>query len=298
MKKIAITFAAALYVLLFTGLHAQTPCVDTGKPAYLLYDGNGNPVTYDRMIGDLAGADVAFLGEFHNDPISHWLEAEITRSLFEAKQGRVVLGAEMFEADMQVILDEYVQRVISDTRFEADCRLWHNYSTDYEPLVSFAREHGLPFVATNIPRRYAEMVNKSGGVEVLETLSGQAKAWMAPLPMPLKPDSVMLSEGSIMSLFSDAPLSIAKAQAVKDATMGWMISRNLAEGSVFIHYNGSYHSNFDDGIIYFLRLYAPKVKVKTVSVVKQEDITGLDMESYAGIADYVICVPETMTLSY
>lgn len=270
----------------------------SGKPAYVLYDGEGNSASYDEMIKDFKKADVVFLGEFHNDPISHWMEYEITNSLFDAKKGKLVLGAEMFEADTQLMLDEYVGDIISTNRFEADCRLWHNYDTDYEPLVAFARENKLPFVATNIPRRYADLVNRSGGTEVLETLSDEAKRYMAPLPMPMKPDSILLATGGIMSLISENPLAIAKAQAVKDATMAWMIAQNLKKGTLFVHYNGSYHSDFNDGIIYFLRQYVPGIKVKTFSTVKQDEIDEFDTETYGGIADYVICVPYTMTRTY
>lgn len=270
----------------------------TGKPAYVLYDKNGQQVSYEQMINDFSRADVVFIGEHHNDPISHWMELEITTSLHKVKKGNVVLGAEMFEADTQLLLDEYTQGVISTSRFEADCRLWHNYETDYEPLLSFAREHKLRFVATNIPRRYADIVNKSGGTEVLDHLSGEARQYMAPLPMPLKTDEEMRSEGGIMSFISENPLAVAKAQAVKDATMAWFISRNVKKDALFIHYNGTYHSDSHDGIVYFLRKYAPELKIKTFSVIKQEDVNEFDMETYGGIADYVICVPETMTRTY
>lgn len=287
------TIIAILAVMAYTCAAAQS-----GKPAYVLYDGSGKPATYEQMIKDFSKADVVFIGEYHNDPIAHWMEIEITTSLYEAKKGKLVLGAEMFEADTQLMVDEYVGGVISTSRFEADCRLWHNYSTDYEPLVSFAQENELPFIATNIPRRYAELVNRSGGADVLETLSDEAKSYMAPLPMPFKSDSLMLSEGGIMSVLSDNPLAIAKAQAVKDATMAWRISQNMKKGTVFIHYNGSFHSDFNDGIIYFLEQYSPGVKIKTFSTVKQEDIMEFDKEAYEGIADYVICVPYTMTRTY
>ena len=269
-----------------------------GKPAYVLYDGNGRQVQYEKMVADLASADVVMIGEHHNNPISHWLEYEITASIHEIRQGMVVLGAEMFEADTQLMLDEYVSGMISTTRFEADSRLWHNYSTDYEPLVAFARENGLRFVATNIPRRYADMVNKGGGLHVLDALSDEAKGYMAPRPMPLKPDSVMLAEGSIMSMMSKDPLAIAKAQAVKDATMAYFITRNMEDGKVFIHYNGSYHSDFHDGILHFLNIYKPGLTIKTVSTVLQDEPVPFDTEAYGGVADYVICVPVTMTKTY
>ena len=78
-----------------------------------------------------------------------------------------------------------MQRQISYDHFEAEARLWDNYNTDYYPVVFFAKEHGIPFVATNIPRRYANSV-KNKGIEVLDSLSDEAKRYIAPLPVPFE----------------------------------------------------------------------------------------------------------------
>ena len=90
----------------------------------------------------------------------------------------------MFESDNQLIFDEYMQQNISYDRFEAEARLWDNYRTDYYPVVFFAKEHHIPFIATNIPRRYANIV-KNKGFEALDSLSEEAKRYIAPLPLSL-----------------------------------------------------------------------------------------------------------------
>jgi len=125
------------------------------KPAYMLYKENGKKVKYDKMVEVAKGADMVLFGEYHTNPISHWLQIELTKALYEAKGVDLVLGAEMFEADNQLILDEYLTDLITETKFEEEARLWKNYKTDYKPLVLFAKENDLAFMATNIPRRYA-----------------------------------------------------------------------------------------------------------------------------------------------
>ena len=150
---------------------------ETGRRAYTLFDNTGKEITYGELIRHLSGYDIVFLGEIHNCPITHWLEFEITRSLYHLHKNKLMLGAEMLESDNQLILDEYMQRKISYDRFEAEARLWDNYSTDYYPVVFFAKEHGIPFIATNIPRRYANSV-KNGGLEVLDSLSAEAKKYI------------------------------------------------------------------------------------------------------------------------
>ena len=141
---------------------------DMNKRAYVLFDNTGKEITYGELVKQLSGYDIVFLGEIHNCPITHWLEFEIARSMYAIHKDKLMLGAEMLESDNQLILDEYMQRQISYDHFEAEARLWDNYNTDYYPVVFFAKEHGIPFVATNIPRRYANSV-KNKGIEVLDS---------------------------------------------------------------------------------------------------------------------------------
>ena len=197
---------------------------ETGRRAYTLFDNTGKEITYGELIRHLSGYDIVFLGEIHNCPITHWLEFEITRSLYHLHKNKLMLGAEMLESDNQLILDEYMQRKISYDRFEAEARLWDNYSTDYYPVVFFAKEHGIPFIATNIPRRYANSV-KNGGLEVLDSLSAEAKKYIAPLPVPFEYNEKESEAAfSLMNMMGGKKTGdnekLAQAQAVKDATMG------------------------------------------------------------------------------
>lgn len=58
-------------------------------------------------------------------------------------------------------------------------QLWNNYQTDYRPLVDFARDNNLRFIANNIPRRYASMVNKMG-IDMLQKLSPDRENYFDP----------------------------------------------------------------------------------------------------------------------
>lgn len=269
------------------------------KPAYALFDNAGKPISYGELIRQLSGYDVIFLGELHNCPITHWLEFEITRSIYNIHKERLMLGAEMFESDNQLILDEYMQRKISYDRFEAEARLWNNYQTDYYPVVFFAKEHHIPFIATNVPRRYANVV-RNGGFEALDSLSEEAKRYMAPLPIDFKYDEAESAAAfGMMNRMGGHPpgdnRKLAQAQALKDATMGWFIARNIQRK--FLHINGSYHSNRQGGILPYLLRYRPHTSIVTVTSVRQESILKLDDDN-KGLADFYICVPEDMVNSY
>src|SRR5690606_7516989 len=113
-------------------------------------------------------SDLILFGEFHDNPISHWLQLELTQDVHQKKP--IVMGAEMFERENQEALNKYLNGEINQKGLDTLARLWNNYKTDYKPLVDFAKSKKIPFVATNIPRRYASMVYR-GGFEVLDTLS-------------------------------------------------------------------------------------------------------------------------------
>src|SRR5690606_23183780 len=113
---------------------------------YQLFTSEGKATDYDAMLKELEKDDVILFGELHNDSIAHALQLEITKSLFKTQGSRLVLGAEMFETDVQLILDEYFGNQIPEKNFEAEARLWQNYKTDYKPLVLFAKENNIRFV--------------------------------------------------------------------------------------------------------------------------------------------------------
>ena len=205
----------------------------------------------------------------------------------------------MFEADNQLILNEYLQGLIFSDRFEEEARLWPNYSTDYAPLVYFAREHHLPVIATEVPRRYAAMV-KDRGLKCLDTLSAEAKTFLPPLPIRYVVNEHTEQGFALMRMMgqhkTDSGNShLSEAQALKDATMAWHIAQH-AQKKV-LHVNGNIHSDGQAGIVTYLRQYAPGKKIITVRAMRQEDITRLD-ETYLGLANYYLCIPEDMSMSY
>ena len=270
------------------------------KPAYQLYTSDGKNVKYQKMIETISSADIVFFGELHDNPIAHWLEYEVTADLYEIVADRLVMGAEMFEADNQLLLNEYLSSAYEADKFEAEVKLWKNYKTDYKPLLEFARKNNLPFIATNIPRRYASMVSKKG-LEVLDSLSAQAREYIAPLPVYYDPEvkcyKDMLDMNGIQGMGGKPNENMPKAQAIKDATMAHFILKNLEPGKLFIHYNGSYHSDNYLGIIYYLKLYRPDIRVATITTVLQDDIESLLPEN-SGVADFIVVIPENMTRTY
>jgi len=267
------------------------------KPAYSIFTGDGKQTDYGKMLKTLQDADIIFIGETHNCPVAHWMEYEITSDLIRKSPKGLTLGAEMFETDNQLLVDEYTRGVISSDKFEAEAKLWDNYWTDYSQLLYLAREHGLKFVATNVPRRYASFV-KDNGLEALNSLPDAAKNLMAPLPIAFdaqSQDEAMFGFMQMMGGKGSANSHFAEAQAIKDATMAWFISRNFDRK--FIHYNGNFHSDNHGGIIPYLEQYLPGKKIATVCSVRQDKIDSLDKENRSR-ADFIIVAPTDFPMSY
>jgi uncharacterized iron-regulated protein len=263
------------------------------KPAYVIYNEKGKKVKYSKMLKTLAEQDIVMFGELHNNAIAHWLEYEVTVDLNEEKT--LVLGAEMIEADNQVQLNQYLTGEIDQEGLDTLARLWPNYDTDYAPLVDYAKDNQIPFVATNIPRRYASLVYRNG-FEVLDTLDAGEKAWIAPLPILYDPE--LESYQNILSMMGEhGTPELVMAQAIKDATMSHFILENLGEGNLFIHYNGAYHSDNYEGIVWYLKQANPELKIATISTVSQADIEKLEDE-YLDVANFIIVVDENMTNTY
>ena len=142
--------------------------------AFKLYNTKGKEVKYDKMIESLNEADIIFFGEYHTNPISHWLQYEVTKSISE--KNKITVGAEMFERDNQDELNAFLNDSIDFAALDSTARLWNNYKTDYAPLVDLAKEKNSKFIATNIPRRNAKIVYRHG-FEGLDTLSEEEKTY-------------------------------------------------------------------------------------------------------------------------
>lgn len=288
MKKFPIILLILFFVI---------TAFKTKMPAYLLFNEKGKKVKYEKMLDQVKNADIVLFGELHNNSIAHWLQLELTKDLHEQKGANLVLGAEMFETDNQLILDEYFGGLISQSRFEAEVRLWNNYKTDYKPLVEFARKNELRFVGTNIPRRYAALVN-SKGFEGLEELSDEAKTFLPPLPVLYDPElpaykSMLNMEGMGSHVNENFP----KAQAIKDATMAHFILENWLPGKQLIHFHGAYHSDNFESIFWYLKQLNSELNIVTITTVSQADVSELAEEN-TGKADFIICVDEDMTTTY
>ena len=280
-------------LILYLAIVLSLSSVAQDKKAYQIFDKNGKKTSYEKLLKAGEKADVVLFGEYHDNSVVHWLQLEFTKDLAQKKD--LVLGAEMLEADNQTQVNQYLKGEINQKQLDSSARLWKNYKTDYKPLVDFAKEKKINFIATNVPRRYASLVFKKDLV-ALDSLSAQEKSWIAPLPIEF--DINLPGYKSMMGMQGGhAGEKMPKAQAIKDATMAYFINKNRKENSVFIHYNGTYHSDNFEGINWYLRKLDAGIKIVTIATVEQKDISKLEAEHY-NKADFILVIDEDVTKTY
>jgi len=281
-----------LFILLFSGLLMSM----TGdKAAYKIFDINGNFANYESLLNDAQKADVVFFGEMHDNPIDHWLELQLEKDLYALKRNNLILGAEMFEADRQDVLNEYLRGFASDNTLKEEGKLWTNYGTDYKPLVDFAKTNKIPFIATNIPRRYANLVYNKGMV-YLDSINPEEKKFIAPLP--IKYDGELKCYKDIAAAAQGhGGINLPQSQAIKDATMAYFITKNWTKGKTMLHLNGSYHTNNKEGIIWYLKQLKPDIKILCIASTEQSETSVLD-SSALNSGDYIICTQDDMTKTH
>ena len=269
---------------------SSEPSVPQGVLA--IYAGD-RPLTWDAATTTLARADVVFLGEQHDDPATHRLELALFQALHAAVGPRLVLSLEMFERDVQPLLDAYLAGGIPEADFLAKSRPWPNYATDYRPLVEYAKANGLRVIAANVPRPIASKVARQG-LAALKSLDAPTRAQAAstvdcpPGPLFERFKETMQGHPGI----TDADVArMYLAQCLKDATMAESIAQALLgfePSPLVFHVNGAFHSDEGLGVPEQLRLRMPQGRQVVTTVLPVATAEGPPAK---GLADVVFMVP-------
>jgi uncharacterized iron-regulated protein len=294
-------------ILLFTALAAQLAAGAASRqaptPHYRAFDQKGNAVTLQAIVDSLERADVLFVGETHDNAVAHLLEAELLRRADEthgpstSRRRALALSLEMFERDVQTVLDEYLAGLITERHFLLSSRPWRNYETDYRPLVEYARAHRLPVIAANAPARYVSRVSSSGP-NSLKTLPQVAvKSWLPPLPFPAASEGYAAKFNRFMGGAAPAAsanphggLHLLEAQTLRDASMAHAISEYLKRGRdpLVVQVNGTFHSEERMGVPEQLAHYRSKARAVVVTIIPADGFPHFDATTHARLGDFII----------
>ena len=290
MKYLSLVFS---FLFFATSSFAQSLPKEPTLPFKIFDTKTGEQLTLTELADRIIKTDVLFWGEEHNDTIGHILELKMLKMLHERYDDKLVLSLEMFETDCQVLLDEYLGGFINKEKLLKDARAWNNYE-DYSPLVEYAKEHKMPVIAANSPRRYNNLMSKRGP-KSLDSLGSESKSLIAKLPIyaPKTGDyykkfvGIMGGESNIHS-----PNMFA-SQCLWDATMAKSIDRaigNNKKDGLVMHICGRFHSDEYLGTIAQLQRKNKDRKVLSISCFPADDFKKPNYEAYEKLADFVVLV--------
>lgn len=288
MNKILLFF---VFWIMTIPVFAQS---NASAETYRVFDAQGRASNLNEIIEAIGTHEVVFLGEMHDDATAHALQFEIFKAVYE-KYGsprRVTLSLEMFERDNQIVLNEYLNGLITEKKFMDDSRPWGNYKTDYRPLVELAKEKKLEVIAANAPRRYVNMVSR-GGRQSLDALTPEAKKWLPPLPYAEASEAYSKKFKSLMGGSGEAMMgldNILSSQSLWDASMAYWIAENLKahKNALVVHLNGAFHTEGRLGTVEHLLKYRPKAKALVVTMRYEEDFKNFNKEKHTNLGDFVI----------
>ncbi len=295
-----------LVLVMANQLPAQQPAsaaIAAISPSYVphrVYDTKRKRfVDFETMLASLSRADVVFLGEQHNDPATHRLQAAVLEGVDRRRSGPVVLALEMFERDAQSLLNAYLAGTAPESTFLAGSRPWPNYATDYRPLVEYARARNWPVIAGNVPRRLAQVVSRRG-LAALDSIPESDRALIA-ADLSCPRDGYWRRFRETMGDMSGHGMQLTpeqleatvwrvyEAQCVKDETMGEAVAKAFAEhGTLVVHANGAFHSDYRLGTAERARRRMPGARIRVVSFVPVADLDSVDGRARRTLGDWVI----------
>ncbi len=247
--------------------------------------------------------DVVVFGEEHNDSVTHFLENRLLEDLYKHYGNKVVLSLEMFDRDVQTVMNEYLADAIRERNFTKDARVWNNY-VDYRPMVEFAKTHNLDVICANAPGRYTNLAGRKGQ-QALAQLPKTSKQYFAPLPYatatgkyldklqdvmghstPVATDSSTQKKAGLPG----GDFDFIAAQSLWDATMAWSIAEYFKKHkkSKILHINGRFHSDEKFAIITQLQGYNPNIKALVISSGTDEAFPNIDWQKHQALGDYII----------
>lgn len=282
MKRLSLLFFALLPTLGF--------CQELPATHYKIYStASQKLISPDDIINEMAGADVLFFGEEHNDSTAHYLEFTLFKKLAEKYPQKTALSMEMFQTDCQLVLNEYLAGFIREKNLIGEGRAWPNYK-DYKPLVELAKNNHVPVVAANAPTRYTNMVTRLG-LDGLKQLDEQAKGYLAPLPIDTATGAYYDKFAQIMGGHGSMPgMQIYQSQNLWDATMAWSIARFYKKHQDFkiLQLNGGFHSEEKLGIVAQLKKYNSKIRVLNIASLSDDSFDNPDWSKFTKLADFII----------
>lgn len=253
----------------------------------VVHSRTGKELSLSQLADELAARDIAFFGEFHDNEAGHRVYADLARLLVDRRPD-TALSLEMFERDVQGVVNDYLRGRIDEAAFLKNSRPWKNYARDYRPLIELAKERKLDVIAGNLPRPVAgKVASKEGSMS------------------PFLPRTTMAPTDRYWELFAEtmkghpgaegATERMYKAQCAKDDAMAEGIADYLASNPhrqpFVIHRNGNFHSDYGLGTAARVASRVPLAQSAIISMVAVADVAKTDVTNDRKKGHYLLIVP-------
>lgn len=241
---------------------------------YQLYDNQRQQwTTLPDLVEQLKTADVIVIGELHGSHAAHLLQMQLLHQL-HLERLDITLSMEMFNRDQQTILNQYLDGEIGEATLIKKAPAWSNYKASYRPLIEYAKTHFIPVTASNAPSHTVRCIGRQGSA-YLEQLEPEER-------MQIAKDPFLDNEGyrtKYMDFLSKALSRTEQekensylAQLTRDNTMAESLALQQQQNpnALFIHLNGSFHSDEGLGTVALLKARAPDLKIVVISPIEIE----------------------------
>ena len=221
----------------------------------------------------LARAEFVLLGEKHDNPDHHRLQAELLRGLIAAGR-RPAVGFEMFSLDDAGAIAKHLARAPSDAAGLGPAVNWQKSGWPdwamYQPIAEAALAAKLTIVATNLPLATARQMSREG--LALEPSVRRDLGLDQPLSDAMLATMVADIQNSHCGYGSAESIqTMVQVQRARDAQMAQsLIAAATADGAVLVA--GAGHVRSDYGIPVYLTAKAPGRQVVSIAFVEVDEL--------------------------
>ncbi len=227
-------------------------------------------VDADTLRRSLAQARFVVLGERHDQPDHHQLQAWLVQALAEGGR-KPALAFEMLDVGQQAAVDASRAQAPRDAEALALAVNWAGSGWPdwalYRPVFAAGLEAGLPIVAANLPRaQVRDLVMR--GPEALPPELRQRLSLDTPLPEPMEQAMRQEQDEAHCGHLPQEMLGpMVQAQRARDAHLADRLSNaDTGQGGVLITGNG--HARTDRGVPAQLAARAPGKDVRSVGLLE------------------------------
>ncbi len=223
-------------------------------------------ISMDELLSALADADYVLLGENHDNPVHHQLQAQIIASLPWPKPA--VAGFEQIHSGQATALDAWLQSAAEGTSGLEKALAWEQSGWPewalYQPVFAAVLARGwrpvdLMFASATVRDVFSDGVGAALPTDVIDQL--QPDTLFSPeqrLAM-----QVSMGDAHCGHMPSEHMPAMVEVQIARDAHMAWRLA-TAAERAVVITGNG--HARRDWGVPLFLQRLRPEANVVSITL--------------------------------